>query len=94
MENYNLTDTIEDGPALERGFSKAQLLKFSARDIEAWDIREHAVAFSGKDNNPNKSQPDQKKPNEEGPRPPKEEDFPDEEKEDLLSEVSDPNKKD
>jgi hypothetical protein len=94
MENYNFSDTLEEGPALERGFSKAQLLKFSTRDIEKWDIREHAEAFGGKDENPNKSQPDRKEPNEEGPRPPKENEFPDEEKEELLSEVSDPNEKD
>jgi len=93
MEDY-FTDTLEDGPALEQGFSKAQLLSFSAKDIEAWDLREHAVAMGGEDKNPNKSQPDQKEPNEDGPRPPREDDFPDEEKEDLLSEVSDPNEKD
>jgi hypothetical protein len=93
MENYHFADTHEDEPVLEQGFSKAQLLSFSTRDIEAWDRREHLVTFEEQDENPNKSQPD-KKPNEEGPRPPREEDFPDEEKEDLLSEVSDPNEKD
>lgn len=91
MENY-FTDTLEDGLELEQGFSKAQLMAFSTKDIEAWDLREHAITLEEKKQNPNKSQPDQH-PNEDGPRPPKEEDFPDEEKEDLLSEVSDPNEK-
>ncbi|HLT08589.1 MAG TPA: hypothetical protein VK014_13750 [Cyclobacteriaceae bacterium] len=94
MENYNYADALEDGPALDRGFSKSQLLKFSTKDIEKWDLREHAQALGSNEDNPNKSLPNQNEPNEEGPRPPKEEDFPDEEKEELLSEVSDPDKKD
>lgn len=84
MENFKLAETLDYDHSPAKGFYQTQLPEFSA-DIEA--------SGAGKDN-PNKSQPDEKETNEGGPRPPKKEDFPDEEKEELFSEVSDPEEED
>lgn len=94
MENLDFTDTLEEEPGLGQGFSKAQLLTLSVKDIEKLSFREHPEAFGKGEENPNKSQTDEKDPSEGGPRPPKEEEFPDGEKEELFSEVSDPEEND
>ena len=88
MENFNYTDTLEDIPNYAKGFSKAQILKLSAKDIEQLDLIEHPIISGNGEDKGGQSDKDV------GPRPPKEEDFPDEEKEELFSVVSDPDEED
>jgi len=88
MENFNYTDTLEDSPNYAKGFSKAQILQLSVKDIEHLDLIEHPRSSGNGKENGGQSDKDV------GPRPPKEEDIPDEEKEELFSEVSDPEEED
>ena len=103
MEQLELQDALEDGGQLDmsQGFSKEQILQFSFRDIDDLHLMEHPLGSAAdkerEEEIQKKEQGDYKEPNEGGPRPPKEEEYPDDEdedKDDLLSEVSDPNKKD
>lgn len=75
MENLDFTDTLEEGPGFGQGFSKAQLLRLSVEDIEKLSFREHPEAFGKAEDNPNKSQTDEKDPNEGGPRRRKKRNF-------------------
>lgn len=88
MENFNYTDTLEDRPNYAKGFSKEQILKLSVKELEELDLIEHPIASGNGEENGDQSDKDV------GPRPPKEEEYPDEEKEELFSEVSDPNEED
>lgn len=91
MENFDFIDTLTDGPAPLRGFSRAQILQLSSKDIEDLHVLEYPEAL-GRDQDRGRTE---KKENPDGgPRPPREDDFPDEEKEELFSEVSDPEKED
>lgn len=94
MENFDFNDTLVDGPGPAKGFSKAQILQLSPKDIADLYLMEHPENNGSGEENPNTSQTDKKDPDEGGPRPPKEEEYPDEEKEELFSEVSDPDEKD
>ena len=92
----------DDGQILSRGYSKEQILQFSLEDIDEFYLMEHPIgsATNKKEDEEEikkKKQSDYKDPNEGGPRPPKEDEYPDDEdedKDDLLSEVSDPDKND
>ncbi|HLW19756.1 MAG TPA: hypothetical protein VKX33_05515 [Cyclobacteriaceae bacterium] len=88
MENFHYADTLEDSPSYAKGFSKAQILQLSVKDIEQLDLIEHPMFSSNGDESREQSDKDV------GPRPPQEEDFPDDEKEELFSEVSDPEEED
>lgn len=90
MENLNFTETLEDGLLLTKGFSRDQINNLSKTDIDELYYLEFAGPVERGEEKPNGDQAGK----EEGPRPPKEEEFPDEEKEELFSEVSDPEKKD
>ncbi|KEO71721.1 hypothetical protein [Anditalea andensis] len=68
----------------EKGFSKSQILNLTYKDIERLSMMENPEIS-------NKEEEKKKGPNDGGPRPPKEEDFPDK---DPFPEVSDPNGKD
>ena len=93
MENFDFIDALVDGPGPAKGFSKAQILQLSSKDIGDLHIMEHPEAL-GEEESPNGNGTGKKDSNEGGPRPPREEDFPDEEKEELFSEVSDPDEED
>ncbi|HSJ68790.1 MAG TPA: hypothetical protein VK921_13990 [Anditalea sp.] len=70
-----------------KGFSKAQILGFTKKDIERLSMIENPeIPSKEKDGDKEK-----KDPNDGGPRPPKEEEYPDD---DPFPEVSDPNGKD
>jgi|SRR5690606_8047249 len=103
MEQLERHDALDDeGQLLGRGYSKDQILQFSLRDIDELYLMEHLIV-SARDKKEReeevkkKEQRDYGDPNEGGPRPPKADEYPDDEdedKDDLLSEVSDPNEKD
>jgi len=85
MNNYiNDLDFVVPG----RGFSKAQILGLTKRDIERLSMIESPEIPSKKKEEENKNKKD---PNDGGPRPPKEEDFPDD---DPFPGVTDPDGKD
>lgn len=100
MEQFERHDAYDDdGQLLDRGYSREQILQFSLRDIDELYLMEHLVV-SATDNKEREEEITKKQqhnygdPNEGGPRPPKEDEYPDDEdedKDDLLSEVSDPN---
>ena len=102
MEQLERHDALDDGQVLGKGYSKEQILQFSLRDIDEFYLMEHPIgsATNKKEDEEEikkKKQSDYKDPTEGGPRPPKEDEYPDDEdedKDDLLSEVSDPNKND
>lgn len=84
--NYYLADLDIDYPI--KGFSKEQVLNLTYKDIERLSaIESPEDSVESKDCKNSKS----KDPNQGGPRPPKEEEFPDY---DTFPEVSNPNGKD
>lgn len=104
MENLVSKDILDYEDIPGKGFSKKQINKFTAEDIEDLYLLESSdgssdgVAAEKKPNEeyPEKSKQEDPDPNDGGPRPPKEEEYPDEtdEEDDPLSETSDPNKED
>lgn len=101
MGNFGFQDLFETEEKVGKGFSKAQILQLSVKQIEELYLMEYP------ENSPQEKkqreeeiekekQKDHPDPNDGGPRPPKEDEYPDEDDkgEDLLSEVSNPNKKD
>lgn len=95
-------DILEYPDTLGKGFSKNQVQKFTQEDIEDLYLLENSddPAVEKKlneDSIEKRPATEEKDPNDGGPRPPKEEEYPEkpgEEDDDLLSETSDPNKKD
>lgn len=71
-----------------RGFSKSQILSLTYEDLEKLAIIENSEV---PEKNKGEEDKHKKNPNDGGPRPPKEEDFPDE---DPFPDVSNPNGKD
>ncbi|MEX2593275.1 MAG: hypothetical protein WD426_10905 [Anditalea sp.] len=101
MEHFEHTDTLDHEKKPGKGFSKNDILQFSKKDIEDFYLMEHPAESAADKKRREEEiekgkQTDRKDPHKGGPRPPQEEDFPDEEdkEDDPLSEVSDPNKKD
>jgi hypothetical protein len=101
MEKLERQDTLDYEENLGKGFSKDQILQFTLRDIEDLYFMEHpgespADKKQREEEIVKEKQKDYKDPNDGGPRPPKEEEYPEdvEEEDDPLSETSDPNKKD
>ncbi|MBS9525763.1 hypothetical protein KIH41_02650 [Litoribacter ruber] len=72
-----------------KGFSKAQILGFTSKDIERLEAME-GPEIPDKEKE-KKEEKKKKDPNSGGPRPPKEEEYRDD---DDFPEVSNPNKKD
>jgi hypothetical protein len=86
MNNY-IIDLDFANPV--RGFSKAQILGLTKKDIERlYMIESPDIPNKKKEEEENKKKKD---PNDGGPRPPKEEEYPDD---DPFPEVSNPNGKD
>jgi hypothetical protein len=86
MNNYNV-DYDLGNPI--RGFSKAQILSLTYKDLERISMMENPdIARKEKEEEENKRK---KSPNDGGPRPPKEDEYQDD---DPFPEVSDPNGKD
>ena len=102
MDNMESNNTLDYEETLIKGFSKKQIQKFTKEDIEDLDIIENSSdsPIEKKDNEDSigkRPAADGQDPNDGGARPPKEEEYPEkpgDDDDDLLSESSDPNKKD
>ena len=102
MENMESNDKEEYENTLEKGFSKKQVQKFTQEDIEELYLIENSDDPSvekklNEDSIEKRPATENQDPNDGGPRPPKEEEYPEKpgaDDDDLLSETSDPNKKD
>jgi len=86
MKSFNIDYDLANP---EKGFSKAQLMNLTYKDLERLSMMENPeIPEKNKDSAKNKEKTG---PNDGGPRPPKEEDFPED---DPFPEVSNPNGKD
>ena len=96
MKNFIDQPLLDPEEYSHKAFSREQILQLSFVDIEDLIYMENSGKSHTDDNQPEEEidKRNQKDPNQGGPRPPKEEEYPDPEKDDLLSEVSDPNEED
>jgi hypothetical protein len=101
MENIESKEILEYEDTFEKGVSKNQVQNFTQGDIEELYLVENSddpgvEKKLNEDSIEKRPATEDKDPNDGGPRPPKEEEYPEkpgDEDDDLLSETSDPNHK-